>query len=107
MGRTLIPNAKLPDRYHVCDETVRRWKADPGLRFPKPAALINNREYFDDDELQAWESASCSGGACLNADPTEACLNADPTEACLNADPTEACLNADPTEAARRRRPSS
>jgi hypothetical protein len=71
MGRTLIPNAKLPDRYDVSDETIRRWKADPGLRFPKPAALINNREYFDDDELQAWESASCSGGACLNPDPTE------------------------------------
>jgi hypothetical protein len=71
MGRTLIPNAKLPGRYDVSDETVRRWKADPGLGFPKPAALINNREYFDDDELQAWESASCGGGACLNPDPTE------------------------------------
>jgi hypothetical protein len=69
MGRTLIPNAKLPGRYRVSDETIRRWKVDPGLRFPKPAALINNREYYDDDELQAWESASCSGGARLNSDP--------------------------------------
>jgi hypothetical protein len=71
MGRTLIPNAKLGDRYRVSGETIRRWKADPRLQFPKPAAVINDREYFDDDELQAWEAGTCSDGACLNPDPTE------------------------------------
>jgi len=55
MGRTLTPNSKLPDRYRVSDETIRRWKADPRLHFPKPAAVINNRAYFDEDDLQAWE----------------------------------------------------
>ena len=60
MGRTLTPNAKLPGRYRVSDETIRRWKADPGLGFPKPAAVIKSREYFDEDELQAWEGGSCS-----------------------------------------------
>ena len=69
MGRTLIPNAKLGDRYRVSDETIRRWKADPGLGFPKPAAVINSREYFDEDELQAWEGGSCSA----RRHPSEAC----------------------------------
>ena len=69
MGRTLTPNAKLGDRYRVSDETIRRWKADPGLGFPKPAAVINSREYFDEDELQAWEGGSCSA----RRHPSEAC----------------------------------
>jgi hypothetical protein len=59
MPRRLIPNAKLRVRYDSSDETIRRWKADPKLDFPKPAAVINGREYFDDDELQAWEDGSC------------------------------------------------
>ena len=60
MPRQLTPNARLPGRYGVSDETIRRWKADPKLDFPKPAAVINDREYFDDDQLQAWEDGSCS-----------------------------------------------
>ena len=60
MPRQLTPNARLPGRYDVCDETIRRWKADPELAFPKAAAVINGREYFDDDELQAWEERRCS-----------------------------------------------
>ena len=60
MPRQLTPNARLPDRYDVCDETIRRWKADPELAFPKAAAVINGREYFDEDELQTWEKRRCS-----------------------------------------------
>jgi hypothetical protein len=56
MPRKLSPRAQLSKRYGVTDETIRRWRLDPAKAFPKPATVISNREYFDDDELKAWEA---------------------------------------------------
>jgi len=56
--KKLIPNKRLPDRYGVARETVWRWKRDPRLNFPKPAAIINGIEYFDDAELDEYDQAT-------------------------------------------------
>jgi hypothetical protein len=53
--RRLIPNSKLPERYGKTRETIYRWKRNPRLKFPAPAAHINNQDYFDDDQLIDWE----------------------------------------------------
>ncbi len=41
-------------RYHIADRTLDRWLADPTMEFPRPL-IINNRRYFSDPELIAWE----------------------------------------------------
>jgi hypothetical protein len=52
-GRKL-PTRLVCERYGVCDRTIARWQANPDLNFPKPV-VINNRKYFDDDEMTAWD----------------------------------------------------
>jgi len=47
----------LPDRYGKSDETIRRWKRNPKLNFPKPAATINGRDYYGEADLEAWETS--------------------------------------------------
>jgi hypothetical protein len=56
MPRQLIPNSALPPRYGKTSESIRRWKRDPNMNFPKPAAIIAGRAYFDEAELEAWET---------------------------------------------------
>jgi len=55
----LITGRKLPmrlvcDRYSVTDKTIERWEHDPKLGFPQ-AERINNRKYFDEEELTTWD----------------------------------------------------
>ena len=49
-----LPTRAVCERYGVCDRTIARWQANPELNFPKPV-VINNRKYFCDDELTAWD----------------------------------------------------
>jgi hypothetical protein len=53
----LVPNALLAPRYGVTDATIKRWRLKASLNFPKPAAHINGRDYFSEDELEAWEAS--------------------------------------------------
>ena len=64
--KRLIPNKRLAKRYGVTRETVWRWKQDPDLNFPKAAAVINDIEYFDVDELDEYDQATV---ARRNAEP--------------------------------------
>jgi hypothetical protein len=57
MTRQLIPRRLLPPKFNVVPETIRRWRLDPKLNFPKPAAVINGREYYDEAELANWQAA--------------------------------------------------
>jgi hypothetical protein len=55
-GRKL-PTRAVCERYgNVSDRTISRWQANPALNFPKPI-VINNRKYFDEDELTAFDRA--------------------------------------------------
>jgi hypothetical protein len=56
--KKLIPNSGVAERYGVVRETVWRWKNDPKLNFPKPAAVINGTDYFDSDALDAFDAAT-------------------------------------------------
>lgn len=49
-----LPTRAVCERYGVCDRTIARWQANPELNFPKPV-VINNRKYFDDDQMTAWD----------------------------------------------------
>jgi hypothetical protein len=57
MARQLIPNSKLPQRYGSTREAIFRWKRDPELNFPKPAMTINGRDFYDEEDLNAWEDS--------------------------------------------------
>jgi hypothetical protein len=48
------PARKVCDRYDIVDRTLDRWIADPAMDFPRPL-IINNRRYFSEPELIAWE----------------------------------------------------
>jgi hypothetical protein len=56
--KRLRPNSRLPERYGVSRETIFRWKRNPRVGFPKPAAVINGIEYFDDDELDEYDEST-------------------------------------------------
>jgi hypothetical protein len=62
--KKLVPNSRLPKRYSVSRETVWRWKQDPRVGLPKPAAIINGIEYFDDDVLDAFDQSTLVEAAC-------------------------------------------
>jgi len=54
-GRRLVPATKVwKQRYGVCARTGSRWQKDPRLEFPSPL-IINNRQYFYEDQLELWE----------------------------------------------------
>ena len=61
MARLLLPNSKLPARYSCTRECLFRWKQDPELNFPKAALVIKGREFFDEDDLLAWEESRREG----------------------------------------------
>lgn len=54
-----VPTRGVCARYGVCDRTVARWERDADLGFPRPT-IINNRKYFDEDALAAWDRVQAS-----------------------------------------------
>jgi hypothetical protein len=60
-SKKLLPGPRVDERYGICARTRGRWKNNPKLNFPKPAAIINGREYYDEDELVVFERAQSSG----------------------------------------------
>jgi len=57
-GRKL-PTRQVCERYGVTDRTISRWERDPDLNFPQPA-VINNRKYYEEDQLTDWDRANAS-----------------------------------------------
>jgi len=52
--KRLLPAKKVLARYSIVDRTLNRWLLDEKMNFPKPI-IVNNRRYFDERELEAWE----------------------------------------------------
>ena len=57
-GRKL-PTRQVCERYGVTDRTISRWERDPDLNFPQ-AAIINNRKYYNEDQLTDWDRANAT-----------------------------------------------
>lgn len=57
-----MPGPKVQDRYGRTKMTIRRWGQDVELDFPKPIK-INNRNYWDEAELDRWDATRERGGA--------------------------------------------
>jgi hypothetical protein len=53
-GGPYLPAPKVWKRYDTSDRTLDRWISNPALEFPKPI-IINNRRYFSEPALSAWE----------------------------------------------------
>ncbi len=49
-----LPAAAVCDRYGITRRTLGRWMVDPEMGFPASLTL-NNRHYFDGDELLEYE----------------------------------------------------
>ena len=56
----LLPGTVVDRRYGICSRTRARWKNNPDLNFPKPAMSVNGREYYDENQLIAWERSQAS-----------------------------------------------
>jgi hypothetical protein len=65
---TILPDAKVRQRYGVCSRTIARWERDPQLGFPA-ALIVNHRKYRRLAELQAWELSRISGKAEVRDQP--------------------------------------
>ena len=52
-----LPTRAVCERYGVTDRTVARWERSPDLKFPA-ATVINNRKYYDEDQLTDWDRAN-------------------------------------------------
>jgi hypothetical protein len=65
--KRLIPNSGLPGRYNVSRECIWRWKQNPNVNFPKPAARINSIDYFDEDELDEFDASTVVGRTAVTA----------------------------------------
>lgn len=53
-SKALIPARLVWKRFNISDRTLDRWLNRPELGFPRPAAVINGRRYWDEAELDAW-----------------------------------------------------
>lgn len=49
-----LTSRAVAQRYNVCRRTISRWQASGELGFPAPL-LINQRRYWREADLQAWE----------------------------------------------------
>ena len=56
-ARRLATSRQLADHYKKTSRTFLRWMADPALNFPRPALVIHGRNYWDWDDIEAWEAA--------------------------------------------------
>jgi predicted DNA-binding transcriptional regulator AlpA len=54
-----LPARQVWERFGVTDRTLDRWLANGDLGFPRPIS-INNRRYFDEREIVAWERAQAA-----------------------------------------------
>jgi hypothetical protein len=61
-ARKLLPGPYVDRRYEITGRTRNRWKNDPKLNFPKPAAVINGREYYNEADLNAWDRETAAKG---------------------------------------------
>ena len=52
-GRRMLPLRAVCERYGVCARTVDRWLASGVL--PTPAAVINKRRYWSEQEIEQHE----------------------------------------------------
>jgi hypothetical protein len=59
---TILPARAVWERYRVTGRTLDRWLANAELSFPRPI-VINNRRYFDENQLIAWERARATQAA--------------------------------------------
>jgi predicted DNA-binding transcriptional regulator AlpA len=50
-----LPSKAVVKRYEIDRRTLGRWMADERLGFPKPVT-INGRHYFDEAELDAFDT---------------------------------------------------
>jgi predicted DNA-binding transcriptional regulator AlpA len=49
-----LPGPKVDERYGITSMTRWRWMHNEALGFPKPL-IVNRRQLFDLDQLEAWE----------------------------------------------------
>lgn len=60
--KTFLTGPQVQARYSVTKMTIHRWLADTRMGFPQPRK-INNRNYFDEAELNAFDASLERKGA--------------------------------------------
>ena len=50
--------AFVTNHYDVSEKTLRKWIADPSIRFPKPEQyeIYDDEELWDPHDLQVWDT---------------------------------------------------
>ena len=55
-GKRYLSNPGLSRRYDVDIKTIKGWRDDPEVKFPKPDLEINGRDYTDETKVEDWEA---------------------------------------------------
>jgi hypothetical protein len=55
IGVTCLPDSRIALRYGVCLRTVKRWRENANVRFPKPDLRINGRAFTSESTLNAFD----------------------------------------------------
>jgi hypothetical protein len=55
-GTTYLPDSRIAERYGVCPRTIKRWRLNPNVCFPKLDLRINGRAFTSDATLDAFDT---------------------------------------------------
>ena len=55
-SRNFVPKRGVAERYGVSTRSVDRWRNNPSVGFPSPAMEINDRCYWAEEDLDAFDA---------------------------------------------------
>ena len=53
--RKFLPKRSVANRYGVTTRTIDRWRTGDSLEFPAPVFAVNDRGFWAEADLLAWE----------------------------------------------------
>jgi hypothetical protein len=55
LPRRFLSSPRICKRYDICAMTLRRWRRDPRVEFPKPDLTVRDRDSWLEETLVRWE----------------------------------------------------
>jgi hypothetical protein len=55
-GKQYRSRGYVAARYERCSKTIKRWEDDPKVNFPAPDLVVNDRDYWTDETLDAFDA---------------------------------------------------
>jgi hypothetical protein len=65
-GKRYLSTVGVAARYTVHVRTIKGWREDPEVKFPKPDLEINGRDYTDETKIEDWEARQRAAATVAN-----------------------------------------